>query len=151
MSYMFTNATDALNFIMSGKAIFTIVSKKSGKRFTYRVEAKRASSRNNRPDAGFRFVRVMTGSDNQSSYTWLGLIRDLAFVHGQKSPIDVKDQSSVAIAWVLGQLVRGKLPQDQLEIWHEGRCGKCARLLTVPESIKNGIGPECAKTVYKCA
>jgi hypothetical protein len=31
-----------------------------------------------------------------------------------------------------------------LEIWHSGRCGRCSRRLTVPESIAAGIGPDCA-------
>jgi hypothetical protein len=30
-----------------------------------------------------------------------------------------------------------------LEVWHEGRCGRCGRALTVPESVERGIGPEC--------
>jgi hypothetical protein len=29
-------------------------------------------------------------------------------------------------------------------VWHEGRCGRCGRKLTVPESIESGFGPECA-------
>lgn len=29
--------------------------------------------------------------------------------------------------------------------YYEGRCRRCNRLLTHPESIKSGIGPECAK------
>jgi hypothetical protein len=28
---------------------------------------------------------------------------------------------------------------------HEGKCGRCGRLLTVPSSIESGIGPECSK------
>ncbi len=28
---------------------------------------------------------------------------------------------------------------------HEGRCGRCGRTLTVPESVTEGIGPECRK------
>jgi len=32
-----------------------------------------------------------------------------------------------------------------LEIWHEGRCGRCNRKLTVPASIALGIGPECGQ------
>ena len=27
-----------------------------------------------------------------------------------------------------------------IEIWHEGKCGKCGRTLTVPDSIINGLG-----------
>jgi hypothetical protein len=32
------------------------------------------------------------------------------------------------------------------EVWHEGKCGKCGRALTVPSSILTGIGPECSKS-----
>jgi hypothetical protein len=32
---------------------------------------------------------------------------------------------------------------DGVVIWHEGRCGRCGRRLTVPESIESGYGPEC--------
>lgn len=31
-----------------------------------------------------------------------------------------------------------------LQIFHEGRCGRCGRVLTVPESVETGFGPECA-------
>lgn len=27
----------------------------------------------------------------------------------------------------------------------EGKCGRCARRLTTPESVQLGFGPECAK------
>jgi predicted metal-dependent hydrolase len=30
-------------------------------------------------------------------------------------------------------------------VHHEGKCGRCGRLLTVPSSIESGIGPECSK------
>jgi hypothetical protein len=39
--------------------------------------------------------------------------------------------------------LRAKIKMPNLEIWHEGRCGRCGRKLTVPESIHNGYGPEC--------
>src|SRR5262249_13335004 len=29
------------------------------------------------------------------------------------------------------------------KLLHEGRCGRCGRRLTVPESIESGYGPEC--------
>jgi hypothetical protein len=32
----------------------------------------------------------------------------------------------------------------ELVVRHEGKCGRCGRTLTVPESIDRGIGPECA-------
>ena len=33
-------------------------------------------------------------------------------------------------------------------IQHIGKCCKCGRPLTDPESIKLGVGPICAKLVY---
>jgi hypothetical protein len=30
------------------------------------------------------------------------------------------------------------------EVMHVGKCCKCRRLLTTPESIQRGIGPECS-------
>jgi len=32
----------------------------------------------------------------------------------------------------------------RMDYYHVGRCGRCARPLTVPASIINGIGPDCA-------
>ena len=32
---------------------------------------------------------------------------------------------------------------DNLRVYHEGKCCRCGRTLTTPESIKKGIGPEC--------
>lgn len=34
---------------------------------------------------------------------------------------------------------------EQVQFWHEGRCGHCGRRLTVPASINTGFGPDCAK------
>ena len=50
----------------------------------------------------------------------------------------------VRSAWFYEKvIVDGKKPSDiGLEVWHEGRCGKCGRKLIVPESIARGIGPE---------
>ncbi len=147
---MFTNAKDALQFIMSGRAIFTIVSKKTGQRFTYKVERSYKDIRNELPDVGFRWVKLLTGNDNETSYSFIGKIAGGVYEHSRKSKITESAKGVVALNWTLKWLAQGDLKMDQLEIWHEGRCGKCARRLTVPASIANGIGPECAKTVYRC-
>jgi hypothetical protein len=48
----------------------------------------------------------------------------------------------MAMNWVLDHLSEGEMP-PLTEIWHEGRCGRCGRKLTVPDSIAIGIGPDC--------
>lgn len=52
---------------------------------------------------------------------------------------------------VLARLWRGELAVVESHGWkvhHEGRCGKCGRRLTVPESIETGLGPECSGKGY---
>ncbi len=132
MSQPFDNAGDALKFILAGNATVTLVG--SQKRYTFKVST--PSSKD-----AVRFVNLLTGPDNESDYQYLGLIRNHVLVAGLKG--SSKHPAFGAFQWTLGQLVAGKIPAP-LEIWHEGRCGRCGRKLTVPSSIATGFGPECA-------
>jgi hypothetical protein len=139
MRGQFADAVDALAFMMAGKATVTLVSKKTGNRFTFRVSVS--------PDGQCHFVALLSGPDNTNDYQYMGRISRQIYFHGRKvarpGDISVGAPSARAFAWTWQQLVRGTLP-DSLEIWHEGRCGRCARKLTVPASIERGFGPECA-------
>lgn len=135
-------AEQALKFALAGDARLTLVSRKTGTRFTFRVAQKRDEDK--RP-VGPHFVSVLTGSDNTRDYTFLGSIFDRAlYRHGRKSRVGADAPSTRAFAWVFDRLAKGQLP-EQVEIWHEGRCGVCGRPLTTPESIATGIGPVCAE------
>jgi hypothetical protein len=37
-----------------------------------------------------------------------------------------------------------KIVAAGFNLQHAGKCGRCGRKLTVPQSIETGIGPECA-------
>lgn len=128
-------------FILAGNATFTLVSKKTGVRFTYRVRASKSG--------GPRyFVSVLTGSNNESDYEYLGTIfpEGLRYYHGKKSRISPTAPSAKAFEWFFGRLIAGR-PTEEAEIHHCGKCGKCGRKLTVPTSIEIGLGPECADKV----
>lgn len=126
----------AISFIQGGKAIFTLRSAKTGTRFTYRV--------NESKDGNVFFVGVLNGSDNEGSYAYVAYIRRGVLFHGgRKAKVSREAPSFVALAWTWRKLCANVMP-EQLEIWHAGRCCRCARTLTVPESIASGIGPECA-------
>lgn len=129
-------AARAKAFILAGNARFTLVSKKTGTRFTYRVRAKEGTD--------LFFVSLLNGSDNESDYQFLGTIfGGRTYAHGRKSRIGQAAPSAKAMAWALPKLLAGVLPEG-VEVHHEGRCGRCGRALTVPESIRLGLGPECA-------
>jgi hypothetical protein len=131
------------DFVLGGRAIFTVESA-TGERFTFKVSGKD----NERGGGQTYFLAVMTGSANDadSSYDYLGIVNPgpgfLRTTRGSKQPDDAK---AVKVArWALAIVWTGaKLPPGYA-IHHEGRCGRCARLLTVPASILSGFGPECS-------
>ena len=135
-------AEDAHRFITGGKATFTAVSKGTGVRFTYQVK------QSDNPD--LFFVAVLTGLDNESSYSYLGTLRreyapgtSYVYKHGAKSKISADAPSAKAFAWTWANIKQGRIP-NTLEVWHEAKCARCGRKLTVPASIESGWGPECA-------
>lgn len=138
-NHQLTTVADVLRFMLAGNATITLVSKKTGVRFTYKVRLK---------DEGMpHFVSLLSGPDNEGDFCFLGSIFNGAdYRHGKKARITSDAPSAKAFAWFASQVLSGKLP-EQVEVWHEGRCGRCGRKLTVPESIENGIGPECATKV----
>lgn len=134
-----TNPEDIRRFIRGGRAVFTIVSKKTGTRFTYRV----AVCKDNQ---SLFFVSLLTQADNVDGYQYFGTIRDgVGFNHGRKSAIGADAPGARAFGWFYNTIHHntGEAALVHGEFWHEGRCCRCARRLTVPRSIANGIGPEC--------
>lgn len=135
-----TNPIDALTFVKGGNSKFTLVSPKTGTRFTYKVKKPKTSNGND----DFFFVNLLTGSNNETDYTYMGVIANNKVKLTAKSRVSVDAPSYKALEFTLRHLVHNNLP---VEFWHEGKCCRCGRTLTVPESIERGIGPECAKHV----
>lgn len=144
-----------LEFVTGGNAYFTIRSKKTQTRFTYRVRQSQAAVEKNQDPMPY-FVSVLNGSNNEDDYLFFGTmfvdvktLHVLEYRHSRKSRITELAPSVRAIRWMLSQLHKGGDLLTQLEVWHEGRCGRCGRKLTVPESIASGFGPECIHHVKK--
>ena len=131
-----TDPAAVRRFLTAGKARVTLVSTRTGTRFTYRVRAARYTE-------GLYFVDVLTGSDNTADYTFAGTLTARGFRHSPKAGIGADAPSVRAFGWAAERLDGDALPAG-LEVWHEGRCARCGRVLTVPESIASGFGPECA-------
>jgi len=138
----FTTAKAAEAFLLGGNATVTLVSTKTGTRFTYKVRAA--------DDGKVFFVSLLSGPDNEGDYKYFGRIAGDRFWQGRKNPkpgdIGPDAPSMRAFDWMWTHLLRDAIP-GMLEVWHEGRCGRCARKLIVPSSIASGFGPECAGKV----
>lgn len=141
MTGRLASAADALTFVTSGNAYFTLRSTPTSTRYTYQVAAPRGVR-----GGRILFVRVLFGPDNSNDYRYLGVIEGGRYRRTRSSTLPESDARQVAFGWMHSHLMRGQLP-PQAEIWHEGRCGRCGRRLTVPESVARGLGPECAEMV----
>ena len=142
MQGQFTSAAAALAFLLAGNATVTLVSKKTQARFTFQVRSGESAD-------PVHFVSLLRGADNTADYSYLGRIAGGAAGKlwiGRKVPkpgdIGRGAPSAIAFDYAWQHLQRGAIP-PMLEIWHEGRCGRCNRKLTVPASIESGFGPEC--------
>lgn len=150
----FAQAAQARQFILAGNAYFTLRSKKTGVRYTYRVnraeEDQQQTMFQGRARGPRWFCALLSGPDNTADYTYLGMIEGNlehpTFRLTKKSKMTSESAPVRAISYAIANLAKNAIP-DQLEIWHEGRCGRCGRTLTVPESIAAGLGPECASRV----
>jgi hypothetical protein len=132
------NNSQVASFVFGGKSIFTVRNVNTGNRFTYKMTRKKSLKEG---EEDVVFVKVLSGSDNNSDYTFIGTVFGQSrYRHSPKSQFGADTQSSKAIDWVVKNI--NSLPSN-IEVWHEGRCGRCGRKLTVPESIESGFGPEC--------
>jgi hypothetical protein len=131
------NRKDSLNFILAGNSTVTFVNSKTNNRFTFKIRKSK--------DSELYFVSLLNSPDN---YVYIGIIIPDGFRHSKKSSISEKSQSVQVFKYVYNKLIKDTL-EDFIQIWHEGKCGKCGRKLTVPNSISTGIGPECMKNIHK--
>ena len=130
------------NFFTAGRAVFTI-QLPNGEHYTYRIKKSKATDKY----AATFFIGLLTGPDNTSDYTYLGIM-------GEDGSVKLTGKSKYSDNSFPVRLLRRTLAvvfTDQQHLMtekgyvlhHEGRCGRCGRALTVPRSVELGIGPEC--------
>jgi hypothetical protein len=141
-------------FILAGRAVFTLeISKEFSEKwslplhYTYKITKKEATE--SFPEV--YFIGLLTGPDNVSDYTYMGTVQKNGNVSlTRKSRYKPDSWPYRLIVRALACVFSDK-QQDLLDagfdMHHEGRCGKCGRVLTVPASVLSGFGPECIKSV----
>lgn len=133
----------ALTFMLAGKCEVTILSSKTGAKFTYSI--KRKESRYDETKYIY-FISVVNGKD----YIYAGLMtydeKIDAFVYRQGAKGQFSHDTKVikSLLYVINKLYKEEY-SIAVEIYHCGKCGRCGRKLITPESILTGLGPECAK------
>lgn len=123
----------ALEFIFGGNSTFTALNTKSDNRFTFKVKKHKKDN--------IYFVSVLAGVN----YQFIGSYQN-SFRYSLKSRISDKAQSISVFKYLIDKLNSKNLP-DFIEIWHAGKCGKCGKELTTPDSISIGFGPVCKRFI----
>ncbi len=142
-------------FVLAGDAIFTIElppGKFDVEHYTFRVQKTEA---NDRWDESW-FVKMLTGPQNTKDYSYLGRLLPW---EGQVELTRRSRMTAESLPFRLLNRILARIwaedhtayEQHGYKTHHEGKCGRCGRVLTVPESIKNGIGPECIKIMAGAA
>jgi hypothetical protein len=146
-SHKLRSIDEVKEFVFAGRATFTLVNSLTGNRLTFRFSKPKDKLDD---DASPIFASVMGGRDNETSYNFVGTVFDshdmskVSYRHGRRSKLLADSVASKTIEWLVNHIKIGLIPTN-VEVWHEGRCGRCNKLLTVPESIENGLGPVCIK------
>lgn len=134
MEHLLADPIQAFDFMVAGNSTVTLKSTKTRKHFTYKLKKAK--------DKAILFVSTLYG-DNTSEYMYIGCIfGDTGLKTTKASKCSSDADSFKAFQWAWDNIKNMKIPAG-LEVWHEGRCGKCGRKLTTPESIACGLGPVC--------
>jgi hypothetical protein len=129
----------------------TIQNEVSGEHRTFKIHTVRDGKLE-----GKRIVSLLTGSDNESSYTGFGFVSNSCvnvWTKKQSSTFrfyaQIIEKAFEAIQEAYeasGETVDVKIEHlsRTYTVRHEKRCLCCNRKLTTPASLKAGYGPECA-------
>ena len=122
------------SYMLAGKATFTLENGENGDYVTYRVTKFKED---------LYFVHYLNGVDNENHYAYLGTIFNKStFKITKKSPD--KDAKCVkGFNWLWKKISINSELDCPMYFFHSGKCGRCGRTLTTPDSIKSGIGPIC--------
>ena len=131
---------DPKTFALAGNATITLESENTKNSFTYKIQ--RSDDAEN-----LYFVKLLRGKDNTEDYAYIGCYRsDIGVFYPCKKYKEVaKDNWPPSMRGIKYFFEKIDNIPPKLHVYHEGRCGRCGRPLTTPESIKCGFGPECRK------
>lgn len=125
---------------------FTIQNRESGQHRTFKVSTKA-------PDSDFapgrRVVGLLTGPDNEESYTGFGFVNEdhIQVWSSKRGKAGAKSAFDHYADMLFSLVVDGGFSPyaEKYTLLEETVCRVCNRPLTTPESIKSGIGPICAE------
>lgn len=139
--------SNALNFMLAGNSEFILYSTKTQDKFRYTLKKKKANKESNNENEEYIYFLNMY---NNGSMEYQGIIafnsslNQFKFYKGSKGLGNSSDVRIRSLEFVLNKLFTGQTVGN-LIVYHVGKCGRCGKKLTDPESILTGLGPSCSK------
>ncbi len=127
-------------YILGGNATFVLLNTGTGNKLRYRVR----NIKEVYPKAESKDIFFV---DTYVKRTWVrvgSILSRKVFRLASASKFSVHATEFNTFKWFWSMLFWKTVP-PALELWHEGRCGKCGQPLHDPKSIERGFGPSCYK------
>lgn len=132
------NSSSPMNSPRIHNGRFTIESPKGGHR-TFQIKtAQRGNLK------GSRIVSLLIGPDNMSNYKGFGFLQEDGIRVWNKYRGTDYDKLADVLWSLAAEGEQSRYYQIGYRLLVEARCVRCNRTLTTPESIRRGIGLECA-------
>lgn len=134
-------------FLLAGRALFT-VSNPQGEHFTFKVKGAESEWPVGSGRVSKSYFVSVKAPGGIYPFRYIGMLLKTGDIKcTNKSSYTPGDQMYKVAVWACKSVIAQKMIPDGYHIEHAGRCGKCGRTLTDPESIQRGIGPECWKGI----
>lgn len=146
------DAASFRTFMFQGKALFTFQNTEKDTHITFRVQT--LKRRRGQPEETRYFdIFVKALNDKYQGNRYIGRIDRKTksfkpYNYVEKDHIGIQTIDWLIRNWTkLEEFTKQASEKEpaKLNIFHLGHCCKCGLPLTVPESIQNGIGPQCMK------
>ncbi len=118
-------------FLRAGRASF-LIANPQGERLTVYVKA--------RKDGQIFYVSIRHANE---PWQFSGMYDTVSNEVRRTPKAKVDDRTLKIVNWAIKLIVDQRPVPTGYRLEHTGRCGRCNRLLTDPESIRTGLGPEC--------
>jgi hypothetical protein len=118
----------------------TLQNRETGEHRTFRVRTVRQGALE-----GKRVIGLLSGPDNTSDYTNFGFVTEEGITVWRKHRGGEKRSAYEWYAIMLWEVAVKQNPEwtGKYDWLLEGRCCRCNRKLTHPDSLRTGVGPEC--------
>jgi hypothetical protein len=127
-------------YILAGDSFVTLKSLRTGSEMSYHIQKQTAIRH-------IHHVRYRVESKKGAQYIYVGTIFDKKFFRlSGKSRVTLDSVIYVAFNYVIEKLRNGVIDMG-VEIYHEGKCGRCGRRLNSEESMKTGYGSDCVSKI----